>query len=118
MPEVSCENSHLTFKQLAKGLITETATGDKAIRIMIVDACAEDAITCEQSHIDLDTLLKGTIGVAPCGKIALRLGIKPEALANAVGAVSYADLTAANTALAAGVIFFNVALGKLDITTA
>lgn len=35
-----------------------------------------------------------------------------------LGVTTYADLTAANTALDPGVIFFNTALAKLDITTA
>jgi hypothetical protein len=35
-----------------------------------------------------------------------------------LGLAVYADLTAANTALASGSIFYNTALGKLDITTA
>jgi len=114
----SCANSQLTFEQLLSALITKTAGGDKALRVMLVDACTLDAVDCSNNSIDADSLLKASIGIASCGKPAIRLGIKPVDLASAFGAASYADLTAANTALSAGVIFYNIALAKLDITTA
>lgn len=98
--------------------MTETTAGDVAVRTMFVDACANDAIDCNNNTLTKDQLLKSAIGITSCGKPALRLGVKPADLAAAFGAVAYANLTAANTALAAGVIFFNTELGKLDITTA
>jgi len=113
-----CNNNHITLEQALGACLTETSTGDVAVRAMFVDACATDAIDCSNNDIPLDQLLKSTIGIASCGKPALRLGVKPADLAAAFGAVAYADLTAANTALASGIIFFNTALGKLDITTA
>lgn len=116
---LDCGNANITLEQALSAIMTKTSTGDIAVRTMIVEACATDAIDCSNNAIPLDQLLKSAIGIdAGCSKPALRLGLKREALANAIGAVSYADLTAANTALAAGVIFFNVALAKLDITTA
>jgi len=39
-------------------------------------------------------------------------------IAAALGLPSYANLTAANTALASGLPYWNVALAKVDITTA
>lgn len=113
-----CNNNSITFEQAFGACLTKTTGGDVAVRAMFVDACATDAIDCNNGALPLDQLLKKSIGIASCGKPALRLGVKPADLAAAFGAVSYANLTAANTALAAGVIFFNTALGKLDITTA
>ena len=115
---INCDNNSITFEQAFSACLTKTTGGDVAVRAMFVDACATDAIDCSKSVLPLDQLLKSSIGIASCGKPALRLGVKPADLAAAFGAVAYADLTAANTALAAGVIFFNTALGKLDITTA
>lgn len=114
---VSCLNKDLTPEQLIGALLTKTSGGELALRTMIVDACALDAISCGNS-IPMEANLGKTIGVNSCGKPAIRLGIKPADLAAAFGAVEYADLTAANAALAAGVIFYNAALAKLDITTA
>jgi len=115
---LSCATKDLTADQLMSMLLTKNAAGEVAIRTMLTDACAENAIDCATSGIPVGTSLAKAIGVASCGKPALRLGIKPADLAAAFGAVAYADLTAANTALAAGVVFYNTALGKLDITTA
>lgn len=115
---ITCGNNNITLEQAIGACMTKTSGGDVAIRAMFVDACATDAIDCSNNALPLDQLLKSSIGIASCGKPALRLGVKPADLAAAFGAVAYADLTAANTALAAGIIFFNTALGKLDITTA
>ena len=52
------------------------------------------------------------------GTIALTSQITTAALATALGIPTYADLTAANAALAIGSLFYNTALSKLDITTA
>lgn len=115
---ISCATKDLTADQLLAMLLTKNAAGEVAIRSMITDACATNAIDCATSGIPVGSNLAKAVGISSCGKPALRLGIKPADLALAFGAVAYADLTAANTALAAGVIFFNTALGKLDITTA
>lgn len=115
---INCTNKDLTPEQLMGALLTKTATGEVAIRTMIVNACALDAIDCVTNSVPIKTNLGKLIGVNSCGKPAVRLGIKPADLAAAFGAVAYADLTAANTALAAGIIFYNTALAKLDITTA
>lgn len=115
---IDCNNNNITFEQALGACMTKTTGGEIAVRTMFVDACALDAIGCNNNALPLEQLLKSSIGIASCGKPALRLGVKPSDLAAAFGAVAYANLTAANTALAAGVIFFNTALGKLDITTA
>ena len=115
---LDCTNNSITLEQALAACMTKTSNGDKAVRIMVVDACANDAVDCSNSALTVDQLLKSAIGLASCGKPALRLGIKPVDLAAAFGAASYANLTAANAALAAGVIFYNVALARLDITTA
>lgn len=117
---ITCANKDLTPEQLMAALLTKTAGlgGEVAIRTMLVPACELDAIDCTTNSLPLKTNLSKAIGINSCGKPALRLGIKAADLALSIGAVSYADLTAANTALAAGVIFYNTALAKLDITTA
>jgi len=115
---VNCINKDLTPEQLMGALLTKTSTGEVAIRTMIVDACAEEAIDCVTNSLPIKTNLAKAIGVNSCGKPAVRLGIKPADLAAAFGAVAYANLAAANTALATGVIFYNTATSKLDITTA
>lgn len=115
---IDCDNNHITFEQALGACMTKTTGGNFAVRTMFVDACALDAIGCNNNAIPLEQLLKSSIGIASCGKPALRLGVKPADLAAAFGATAYTNLTTANTALAAGVIFFNTALGKLDITTA
>lgn len=115
---IDCTKKDLTLEQLMAALLTKDDDGSVAIRTMIVDACSEDAIDCSKAALPLKSNLAKAIGINGCGKPALRLGITPSDLAAAFGAVAYADLTAANTALAAGVIFYNTALAKLDITTA
>lgn len=115
---LTCATKDLTADQLLAMLLTKNAAGEVAIRTMITNACANNAIDCANGGIPVGANLSRAIGVASCGLPALRLGIKPADLAAAFGAVAYADLTAANTALAAGVIFYNTALSKLDITTA
>lgn len=115
---LDCIKKDLTPEQLMAALLTKDEDGAVAIRTMLVNACSEDAIDCNKGGLPLKANLAKAIGVNGCGKPALRLGIKPAELAAAFGAVSYANLTAANTALAAGVIFYNTALEKLDITTA
>lgn len=115
---LSCATKDLTADQLLAMLLTKNAAGEVAIRTMLTDACATNAIDCATSGIPVGASIANAIGIASCGKPALRLGIKPADLALAFGALAYADLTAANAALSAGVIFYNTALGKLDITTA
>lgn len=115
---INCNNNSITLEQALGACLTKTTGGDVAVRTMFVNACATDAIDCNNGALPLDQLLKSSIGISSCGKPAIRFGVKPADLAAAFGAVAYADLTAANTALAAGVIFYNTALAKLDITTA
>lgn len=115
---LDCANKILTPEQLISALLTKNSAGEGAIRVMLTNACTENAIDCSNGALPLQTNLAKAIGVSSCGKPALRLGITPTVLAAHFGAVAYADLTAANTALALGVIFYNTALAKLDITTA
>lgn len=115
---VTCVNKDMTLEQLASALLTKTEDGEIAIRTMIVDACDENAIDCTTNSIPLTVNIARAIGINSCGKPALRLGMTPESLANALNLVSYADETAANTALAAGLLYYNQALSAIMITTA
>lgn len=115
---VTCANKDLTPEQLIGALLTKTSTKEVAIRTMIVNACADDAIDCTTNSLPIKVNLAKAIGVNSCGKPAVRLGIKPSDLAAALGVTTYATLVAANAAEVAGVIFYNTATAKLDITTA
>lgn len=116
---ITCNNNTLTPEQILAALLTKDADGNVAIRTMLADACSENAIDCTKNALPLNANLLKAIGISRyCGKPALRLGISPQAVALFLGVESYPDLTTANVTESAGVIFFNVALAKLDITTA
>lgn len=116
---INCVTKDLTMEQLISMLVTKTTGGEFALRTMVVEACALDAIDCvNHGAYTPEIIFQKLIGVSACGKPALRLGATPEAMANALGIPSYADLTAANTALAAGEIYYDIAIGKPRITTA
>jgi len=115
---ITCATKDLTADQLMSMLLTKNAAGEVAIRTMLTDACSTNAIDCATSGIPVGSNLAKAIGIGSCGKPSLRLGITPSDLASHLGVPTYANLTAANTALAAGAIFYNTALAKLDVATA
>lgn len=115
---ITCNNNTLTPEQILAALLTKDADGNVAIRTMLANACSENAIDCTKNALPLNANLLKAVGISRCGKPALRLGISPQAVALFLGVVSYPNLTTANVSESAGVIFFNVALAKLDITTA
>lgn len=115
---ISCDNANLTIEQLAGALLTKTSTGDIAVRVMLVEACADDAIDCSNNAVPLDQLLKASIGIGECSKPALRLGLKKTALLTALGIPTYANNAAAVTGgMLTNQAFYNSTTSKITVVT-
>lgn len=114
---IDCTKKDLTPEQLMAALLTKDADGNVAIRTMLVDACAEDAIDCSKAALPLKANLSKAIGVNDCGKPALRLGITVEALTTHLG-LAFVDNGTAKTALgSAGFTYYDTTLNAWAITT-
>lgn len=70
---ITCENNQITDEQLVAALLTQDTSGNWALRTMIVDACAEDALDCNTKDMTLSQMLRKCVGVNDCGKPAIRL---------------------------------------------
>ena len=114
---INCTNANLTIEQVFSALLTKTTGGDWALRTMIVEACATDAIDCENNMVTIEQSVKNCIGIDPsCSKPAIRLGLKKTAFVSALGIPSYVDVATAEAALPAGRVYYDQTSGLIKVT--
>lgn len=69
---IQCGFSAMSDTTLVASLLTQTATGEKALRtVKVTDPV--DNLDCEQARLGFDMLWKLAVGVGLCGKPALRI---------------------------------------------
>lgn len=100
-------------------LLDGSSSASATLEVEIYDIANSTSFTPVQATC---TILEDLSGNTPASQTPLPTYLttttSAEALANQLGLTSYADLTAANAALAPGVPYYDVALARINISTA
>lgn len=108
---INCTIKGMTTEQIASALLTKNAAGEFGIRVVFIDADANDAIDCVNNRLPEEAQHQASIGLSAGGKAALRLALPKGTFLNNVP--SYAnDAAAAAGGLAVGDHYFNTTTSR------